>query len=577
MSRILGTGSHSALLIGLVAACALGAEQAGAASATSVALEDKYVAHPRESPIQYLSKAVPTTISGPATLTLNIDGDLDAADEYVTVRVDGVTVGVVLQTGGGDCFQKKTVTISIPEATLAPLISDGLLDITLTPSYAVSPKCDTPCYTIRADGTLSFYAGLSPHEEKSITSSSISKSRTAITISSLPNLSKRLSRGSFGGTPAPRAPSGGAPSGGGAPGGGLPGAGTSSTGASFPGSANNGVAFSGYGTSSGGSISFSGDLSSIRQAGVAKELTRRFAAYSDTGAGADYLARNGVGAEDRGGVSDERMAAAQTQAAAFGGVPEPQTVDMWFGGSFTYFDTELGGLTQSGGVGSLQMGIDARFGDDLLLGVALFGDYLLSDVSSGAHSHGLGLMAGPYAVVNLQERIYLEVMAAYGRAFNRIDASDGADSRYQSERVLLTGRLSGDFKADDWTVRPSTRVTYYSELQESFDAGDGTTVAAARSELGQVRFGPELAREFFWEDGALRPFMGLEGVWAFKQTDQVVEGAEFASDELTGSFSLGVDAFVSGASLRASGRYDGIGEPGLHAVTGELTLRVPFE
>ena len=285
------------------------------------------------------------------------------------------------------------------------------------------------------------------------------------------------------------------------------------------------------------------------------------------------------------GRQDGHTASLDAQRAALEGAPpeaDPSAAeaaapfDVWFGGSFSYFDVELGGVGQTGGVGTLQMGVDTRISDRILMGVAVFGDLLQSDVSNGSRSSGLGVMAGPYAVVELDYGLYLELLAAYGSAFNRIESDGLRDARFQSLRQLYTGRLSGEWGFGGWLFRPSSRVTYYAERQESFDVGDGTIAPADASETGQLRFGPEIVYQHFWDGGALLPYFGAEGVWAFKQPAQAVNGVVTTGEEMTGSVSFGFDARLGDMSIRAGGRLDGVGEPKLDLLTGEITVRAPL-
>lgn len=375
-------------------------------------------------------------------------------------------------------------------------------------------------------------------------SSSMSNSRTALTIAGLPNLSKRLAKVSFQRNPSSARMVGGAT--GGAPAGAMGGGGFSGL----------GMTMSGFGSSAGGGFNFSGNLSGLREQSAMEELTRRFASFGNA------VSESGLG---------------EGLLMSLDGGAQKRRYDMWFGGSYSYFDASLGGVKQSGGVGTLQMGADTRLNDRMLVGVAVFGDVLRSKTSDGAESEGLGVMAGPYAVASLGEDTSLELMAAYGVAFNSINSSDAANSDYRSDRLLLSGRLSGDWSYGAWTIRPSTRITYYAERQNGFDAGDAGAVAAQTTELGQARAGPELAYEFVWDDGALRPHLAFEGVWAFEQTDKIVDGAAVPTGELSASFGMGVDAVLGDSTIRAVGRYDGIGDPNVDALTGEIVLRVPFD
>lgn len=279
-------------------------------------------------------------------------------------------------------------------------------------------------------------------------------------------------------------------------------------------------------------------------------------------------------------LSDMRRAAAMSgddgAVAAFGLEDRP-SVDFWIGGSYTYFESDFAGVASQGDVGMLQLGIDTRLSDTVLVGVAAFGDLLSSDVVTGVEASGVGFMAGPYAVLSLNDNLYVEGLAAVGQAFNEVDDPAVGSAEYDSERLLVTARVSGDFRYDAWSLRPATRVTYYAERQEEFLDGGGTLVPESTTELGQLRFGPEIAYDLEMIDGPrVRPFFGAEGVWAFLQTEQLINGARVAADDFSASVSAGFDANLGPASLRAAGRYDGLGAEDFDAITGELQVRIPL-
>jgi hypothetical protein len=74
-------------------------------------------------------------------------GDLDAANEYITVSLNGVVLQRVFETGGVNCatgLGVSNATVTIPFATFANAVALGQLTVSLLPSVAVSgPQCST--------------------------------------------------------------------------------------------------------------------------------------------------------------------------------------------------------------------------------------------------------------------------------------------------------------------------------------------------------------------------------------------------------------------------------------------------
>ena len=84
-------------------------------------------------------------------VTIVSRGDFDAANEYLTVKVDGVTMQRVFETGGIHCsVGNNTVTVTIAYATFANAVAAGQLTISLLPSPAVTAsECGTGFMTVQ--------------------------------------------------------------------------------------------------------------------------------------------------------------------------------------------------------------------------------------------------------------------------------------------------------------------------------------------------------------------------------------------------------------------------------------------
>ena len=84
-------------------------------------------------------------------VTIVARGDFDAANEYLTVKVDGVNMQRVFETGGINCsVGNNTTTVTIAYATFARAVAVGQLTITLLPSPAVTAsECGTGFMTVQ--------------------------------------------------------------------------------------------------------------------------------------------------------------------------------------------------------------------------------------------------------------------------------------------------------------------------------------------------------------------------------------------------------------------------------------------
>lgn len=83
--------------------------------------------------------ACPRAPAGDGRITLRIQSDLGAANESVSVQLDGVTFATRFGATGSDCPSTPDVaTVDVPLDTLASLVADGTLVVRLVASAAVS-------------------------------------------------------------------------------------------------------------------------------------------------------------------------------------------------------------------------------------------------------------------------------------------------------------------------------------------------------------------------------------------------------------------------------------------------------
>jgi hypothetical protein len=81
------------------------------------------------------------------SVVISAKGDFDASNEFLTVKLNGVTMQRVFESGGVNCATGagiSTATVQIPFATFANAVAVGQLTITLLPSPAVTAsECGT--------------------------------------------------------------------------------------------------------------------------------------------------------------------------------------------------------------------------------------------------------------------------------------------------------------------------------------------------------------------------------------------------------------------------------------------------
>jgi len=87
-------------------------------------------------------------------VVISAKGDFDSSNEFLTVKLNGVTMQRVLESGGVNCATAgagvSTATVQIPFATFANAVAVGQLTITLLPSPAVAAsECGNGFMTVQ--------------------------------------------------------------------------------------------------------------------------------------------------------------------------------------------------------------------------------------------------------------------------------------------------------------------------------------------------------------------------------------------------------------------------------------------
>lgn len=252
-------------------------------------------------------------------------------------------------------------------------------------------------------------------------------------------------------------------------------------------------------------------------------------------------------------------------------------IGAWVSGYYSYVIDDAGSVEFETHLGVAQAGVDVKLTDRLLIGLMLQGDLSRQYVSGTAGGDSIGFLAGPYAVCEPVENVYLETLAALGRADNEVTDASGAKGDYGSDRLLLSAKISGAWELDAWTITPSASLAYYAERAEAFTDSGGTRVEETTQSLTQARIGPDLAYRFELEDMTITPSVGLRGVYsATRSGGSTVSSGGSGADGFSLSLNSGVDLSWETASLGVAAMVDGVGDGEQTAYTGMATLRIAF-
>ncbi len=106
---------------------------------------------------------LPTTTTSDASFAFTVNGDLNDVGEFITVTLDGTTIGTVGGFGTGFSTQCMDLpdALTVPQAVLAPLIADGSLIIGYQAESSVnslsgSPPVDCGGRSFSVSGTVTY-------------------------------------------------------------------------------------------------------------------------------------------------------------------------------------------------------------------------------------------------------------------------------------------------------------------------------------------------------------------------------------------------------------------------------------
>lgn len=258
----------------------------------------------------------------------------------------------------------------------------------------------------------------------------------------------------------------------------------------------------------------------------------------------------------------------------------PSPFDVWVEGRFARFNDDRSGAGLGGHFGVLYAGADYVVNSSLLVGALVQFDSMSErSLRQPADVSGNGWMAGPYATLRLADSIFLQGRVAWGASSNKVSPYLFSTDAFETDRWLVSGRLTGTFDTGPWTIRPSASISYIEDNSKSYTDSFGALVPGVKSRLGQVKVGPEVSYTYALPDGAtIAPRLALDAIWNFAADDLVgVDGALAGPEGVRGRVELGLRAMnANGFALDLSASYDGIGTRDFDAIVSKLMVRVPL-
>lgn len=258
--------------------------------------------------------------------------------------------------------------------------------------------------------------------------------------------------------------------------------------------------------------------------------------------------------------------------------------DAWIEGQFAiYNDSSTATAAEKGDFFVGYAGVDMRVMDNTLIGVMGQLDWANENSTTGK-VHGKGWMIGPYVSTGLSETLYFDARALWGQSSNTASFS-GAPGNFggdfNTERVLLEARLSGNFAAEPFTLRPDITLFWLNEKQDNFTVAGplgSIDVPAQTVELGQLSTGLNVSHAIQAERVVIEPFMAGRLIWNFENPGQGTGASVNPGiiDDVHGAVSLGLNITGASTMLSVEANYDGLFADGVDTWGGKLMLSQQF-
>jgi hypothetical protein len=249
------------------------------------------------------------------------------------------------------------------------------------------------------------------------------------------------------------------------------------------------------------------------------------------------------------GTGTRQISASLAAIDAATGNMQQNRFDIWMDGTFGLLN---GGSTEARSM-AFSFGADYLVTSDLLLGGFIQLDSINQWARSGPSMAGAnGWLAGPYMSARLSDQLFLDLLAGYGMASNKVSPLGTFEDAFSSSRYLLSATLSGQIEMEDWTFEPRAQLSYFSETSAAYTDALGTFVPGSTVGVGQLAVGPGVRYKLL-DDGTVSIETGL-------RLDGVLSLASGSSQSLQGRVEADVRlGFDTGTALSLTGTMSGLG------------------
>lgn len=250
--------------------------------------------------------------------------------------------------------------------------------------------------------------------------------------------------------------------------------------------------------------------------------------------------------------------------------------------------TQFSGVNSSAGTGDSEIWIGYFGGhkflsDDFLIGGLVQVDYSKeTDKVAASSVDGTGWMIGPYVAGRvIGQDVFYEARIAWGRSENKITPFGTYTDKFETERWVASGKLSGNYLwGDDVTFSPNIALFYSDETQKTYTDSLTNVIPSQTISGGNVNFGPVISKKITLGEGAtLTTKAGVSGIYTINaSTTNTPLALTINQGDLRAKLDFGLELLtLNGMSIQSTLFYDGIGIEDYSAYGGSIKFIIPIK
>lgn len=218
----------------------------------------------------------------------------------------------------------------------------------------------------------------------------------------------------------------------------------------------------------------------------------------------------------------------------------------------------------------------------MLIGALVQIDYAEEENGvAGSDGHGTGWMVGPYIAGQITGHdVFYEARVAIGGSDNKISPTGAYTDSFETERWMISGKLSGAYAWGDVTFSPNIGISYFSEKQKSYRDSLASVIPSQTITSGEITFGPEVSKNIALDSGArLIPMAGLSVIYTYESgSTNAAQVLTFKSGDLRAKLDFGLSLLAeNGMVFNSELFYDGFGVDDYDSWGGLVKWTVPLQ